>query len=457
MKDDTSLRLSVDSCDGLKLVGTAHVAPDDLIKGRSDPIGVKRVVTYIESKCTPTTNIPLIPHPLTHTLTHSTSSLLTHSINQPINQSDEWKEITGKLKVAYLIEAVRNPPKFSVPVAAAAAADDDMEDLSDLAFPFKVAVRAISASELQQGAYSLRLVPFVKVLCDEQSEQTKKCRKMFDDVALWEGLGWEFVVERHDSDFKIEVYSSAGVLGVLQFDGYEVMTYPRNNKGVTELQGSITMDARLLQEMKQREKEEKARNSRFNKLFGNGIKELTKFAKDSGLPIEEDKNGDDNNDSDDGERGKLKVVSSIPSTGKVKVTLQIKLFEKPKFKFSTVKLPTIAKQELGSSGMVVGNAGSALRNGLDDVDDAMTWEPTHQGSATVSEPASNLNIGGAVLEDNIASADNVAAVEGRGRLASPVPLGLSSTAGPGIITFPVKVTISSLLGEPPFLLFPHLS
>jgi len=50
VKDDTNLRFTVDSCDDLKTIGMANIAPDDLIKGRSDPVGVKRVITYIESK-----------------------------------------------------------------------------------------------------------------------------------------------------------------------------------------------------------------------------------------------------------------------------------------------------------------------------------------------------------------------------------------------------------------------
>ena len=338
--------------------------------------------------------------------------------------------------------------------ASAASSAEEADDLSDLTYPFKVFVKSIAASALQQGPFSLRLVPYVTIACDEHSQQTKKCKRLVDDVAQWDGLDWEFIVEKYNSALSVEVYNSGGaVLGVLHLTGYDVMMHPRNRIGATEIQGSLTMDAALMREMKQREREEKAKNSRFNKIFGDKLGDLTKYARKAGLPVEEDKEGDSDDDGED------KVATSIPSTGRISVTLQIKLFEKPKFKFSTVKLPVLTRPtSTPGDGAIVGNTSNVLRNGLDDADDISALEPDYHegpGDAHVESKAADHThaVGGALggAHDVYDARSHEEAAAGAYYREQLVPLGdstqLASSAGADVVTFPVKVHISSFLGK----------
>ena len=296
MKDDTNLRVSVYSTGDI-LIGTSFFSPDMLIEGKTDPIGVKRLIGQIFAKSN--------------------------------------NEATGKIKIAYIVEAVRDstvglyvaPSNRSTSTAVVANAvkipEEDGDETDELDFPMTAHVSKIIASDLIKGNLFGSIKPYVKVMSGNFVDTTRKVKKLVDDIATFTDVDWVVPIPDYKALISIQVISGSSVIGVVNFTGMELFDMPRVN-GITEITKLITLDERILQQQLRLEKRIERQQK---KEQGGLIKVISNFlGKKIDLAIDDEEVKVDEVAADESKR--KSVVSTAPCTGKLKLFVKLRCKKK---------------------------------------------------------------------------------------------------------------------------------
>ncbi len=296
MKDDTNLRISVYST-GDVLIGTSFFSPDTLIEGKTDPVGVKRLIGQIYAKSN--------------------------------------NEATGKIKIAYIVEAVRDstiglyvaPNNRSTTAAVVTNAvkipEEEGDETDELDFPMTAHVSKIVASDLIKGNLFGSIKPYVKVMSGNFVDTTKKVKKLVDDIATFTDVDWAVPIPDYKAVISVQVISGSSVIGVVNFTGMELFDMPRVN-GVTEITKLITLDERILQQQLRLEKRIERQQK---KEQGGFIKIMSKFlGKKIDLAVDDEEEKVDEVVTDESKR--KAVVSTAPCTGKLKLFVKLRCKKK---------------------------------------------------------------------------------------------------------------------------------
>ena len=192
IKDDNNIRFRVQSQN--IIIGEAFVTPDNIVATNPDPNGVKR-------------------------------------ISAPLFNISNDSEVTGKVKIAYVLEAVKDVPKN------VAMARPIFEEEIPLNFPLLATVSKIVSYDLQEIHTIGRVVPYARITCDDFDESTSKKWIVRDDTASWHDLNWEIRVI-NTSEFIVYIMSGSDPIGQTKVTGMDIINWPQKD-GDIELQRII--------------------------------------------------------------------------------------------------------------------------------------------------------------------------------------------------------------------------
>jgi hypothetical protein len=192
IKDDNNIRFRVQSQN--VVIGEAYITPDNIVATKPDPNGVKRV------------SAPFF------------------------NGSDE-NEVTGKVKISYVLEAVKDVPKNST------IAKPIFEEEIPLNFPLLATVSKIVSYDLQEIHTIGRVVPYARITCDDFDESTNKKWLVRDDTATWHDINWEIRII-NTSVFTVYIMSGSDPIGQTKLTGMDIINWPQKD-GEIELQRII--------------------------------------------------------------------------------------------------------------------------------------------------------------------------------------------------------------------------
>ena len=192
IKDDNNIRFRVQSQN--VVIGEAYITPDNIVEAKPDPNGVKRISASL------------------------------------FNSPDE-SQVTGRVKIAYVLEAVKDVPKNST------IAKPIFEEEIPLNFPLLATVSKIVSYDLQEIHSIGRIVPYARITCDDFDESTNKKWIVRDDTASWHDINWEIRII-NTSVFTVYIMSGSDPIGHTKISGMDIINWPQKD-GDIELQRII--------------------------------------------------------------------------------------------------------------------------------------------------------------------------------------------------------------------------